>query len=83
MEEIEKSHEKERSILGKLQHARYAKLVAMYPSLHVFDPEMPKVKREEDEICNTYAMDGVEHQYDYSSDEDDEDGSIDFRMERF
>ena len=83
LEDIEKSHEKERLILGKLQYARYAKLVAMYPNLHLFDPEMPKGKREEEEFCNTYTMDGAQQIYAPSSDEDDEDGSIDYRMESF
>ena len=83
LEEIEQSHEKERMKLSKLQYAKYTKLAAMYPSLHLFDSAMPKLKKHSEEQYKIRTGSEFQIECDYSSDEDDENMSIDYKIDGF
>lgn len=80
---IENSHVKERLKLSKLQYARYEKLATMYPSLHLFDPEMPKRKKKAEEPYRNITETDFKGAHDYSSSDDDENMSIDYKMDSY
>lgn len=79
VERLDKTHTKEILKLSKMQHGRNAALVYMYPSLTIFDPALPKLKRFTDEENNRI----LEHQQKvyWDSDDEDEDQQIDYKMD--
>ena len=83
LERIENSHINERQMLSKLQYARYEKLAAMYPSLHLFDPEMPKMKKKTEDRYRNITEGDFKQTYECSSSDDDENMSIDYRMDNY
>lgn len=76
---LDQQHEKERLKLSQMHYARISALLSMYPSLHVFDPSIPKPKNSKTKANEVPVYHDVrENDYD---DDDDGDMPIYYRMD--
>ena len=73
IDKIEACHAQERMKLKKMKIGQLSTLLYMYPALTKFDPDLAKLKGEEEEPDEYYRANNISHGQYYSSDEEESD----------